>query len=167
MRTEIGQIMEHLSEEGFRPKVDSDGDVGFKFEGGSYYINARDDDPTFYRLIFPSFWEVSDEEERLRFLEAANLVNVRSKGAKILLVRDHGFAVSQGFYKEVPQFLEMFERHLRAVQASIILMRHELTQGSEDDDDDDDEESAEAESESESEFESESFGADAEDDDDD
>jgi hypothetical protein len=45
--------LEFLAEEGYRPRLDPDGDVVFKVEGGIYYI-LLDEDEAFFRLVYPT-----------------------------------------------------------------------------------------------------------------
>ncbi|MCL6595365.1 MAG: hypothetical protein K6V73_04045, partial [Firmicutes bacterium] len=52
--------LEFLAEEGYRPRLDADGDVVFKVEGGAYYI-LLDEDEEFFRLIYPNFWPLETE----------------------------------------------------------------------------------------------------------
>ena len=43
------------------PSLDSSGDVAFKVEGRSYYIAIDEDDLAYFRIVYPSFWEIKDE----------------------------------------------------------------------------------------------------------
>lgn len=42
-----------LSDEGYRPYVDEDGDVSFKVQGYYLYIFANEDDPNYLQLVMP------------------------------------------------------------------------------------------------------------------
>jgi len=44
------RVMEHLREEGYRPSIDSDGDINFKREGSNIYLRASTLDEGYYRL---------------------------------------------------------------------------------------------------------------------
>ncbi|MGI8748004.1 MAG: hypothetical protein ACR2J4_06615 [Deinococcus sp.] len=64
-------VCDFLTEEGFRPKLDEDGDVYFRFEGSTYIVITAHGDATALALMLPSFWPIEDPAERLRALEAA------------------------------------------------------------------------------------------------
>lgn len=87
-----------LREEGYQPKIDGDGDVIFKHEGRTYYIDVNDDDK-YFQLVFPTFWDIESEEERARVAIAANDATYKTKVAKVVAVRD---------FKDVSAYLEVF-----------------------------------------------------------
>lgn len=64
-------LLEYLAEEGFRPRLDDDGDVLFKYEGASYFVIASHGDATVLTALLPNFWPLEDAAERARALEAA------------------------------------------------------------------------------------------------
>jgi len=76
-----------LTEEGFRPEIDSYGDIHFKFEGGNYYITNNCDDTYFY-LLYPSFWSISGDAELSRAMRAANAATRTTKAAKVYVHPD-------------------------------------------------------------------------------
>ena len=64
-------VLDFLAEEGFRPKLDDDGDVVFKYEGGTYFVIAGHGDATVLTVLLPYFWPLEDAAERTRAMEAA------------------------------------------------------------------------------------------------
>jgi len=78
----------YLKEEGYQPAIDGDGDVRFKKEGKAYFIQVDDKDEAFFRICFPNFWEIANDEERSRVLAACDYANALSKVAKIFTVRN-------------------------------------------------------------------------------
>ena len=42
-----------LSDEGYRPYVDEDGDVSFKAQGYYFYVSANEGDPDYLQLVMP------------------------------------------------------------------------------------------------------------------
>lgn len=64
-------VLDFLAEEGFRPKLDEDGDVYFKYEGATYVVIAGHGDATILTVLLPYFWPLEDAAERTRALEAA------------------------------------------------------------------------------------------------
>jgi hypothetical protein len=79
--------MSILVEEGFRPEIDSEGDVHFRYEGGHYFITSNTDN-TCCCILFPNFWEISSDAERIKAMVAANNANRATKAAKVWLSAD-------------------------------------------------------------------------------
>ena len=74
---------QYLKEEGFAPNVDGDGDVAFKFEGGTYYILTNESDPRYFAMVFPNFWSIENGEELRKAYTAANDVSRETKVVKV------------------------------------------------------------------------------------
>ena len=111
--------MDYLVEEGFRPEIDGDGDVHFKKEGRSYYIIVNETDLEYFRLIFPSYWKIEDENERMRVLVAAEVANRTSKVAKTFIVGDSVTSCAELFVAEPEQFRHVFNRALAALEHGV------------------------------------------------
>ncbi len=107
--------MKYLVEEGFQPKVDGDGDVVFKREGGTYFIRVSENDPQFFSLVFPNFWLIESEAERLRVYAAANLSNGVTKVCKIFTMKDNVWAAVELFVASPPDFKGVFRRSMSAL----------------------------------------------------
>lgn len=71
-----------LNSEGFRPEVDSDGDVHFKYEGGNYFVTSNCDDG-YFQLLFPNFWRIESGEELAKVVLAASTATRGTKDAKV------------------------------------------------------------------------------------
>ena len=52
-----------LKSEGYRPKIDNDGDVRFKKEGSTYYFSIDEDDSDFLRLVLTNIYEIDGEKD--------------------------------------------------------------------------------------------------------
>ncbi len=115
--------MHYLANEGFQPKIDGDGDVVFKCEGKTYYIDIDTEDPQFFRLVFPQFWSVDSDEEFERIRNAANEANLKTKVTKVYIVtlpsgKDTCAAI-EIFLEKPEQFEAIFPRAMRALQAGV------------------------------------------------
>jgi hypothetical protein len=112
---------DYLSGEGYRPEIDSDGDVAFKSEGKSYYIDIDTDDRSFFQLVYPNFWPIEDNEELLKAVFAADAANRKTKVAKVYLRSDHKqvSAAIEIFLPKPEEFGEIFPRALNALRASV------------------------------------------------
>ena len=62
-----GFYVEHLSELGYRPQIDDDGDIYFRHEGGHYYILGTDDEQ-YVQVAYLNFWPIEDDDELRRAL---------------------------------------------------------------------------------------------------
>ena len=103
-------FVQHLKSEGFAPKIDKDGDVVFKIEGGIYYIAMDKNDPEFFRMVYPRFWETESEAERLKALDAANHSNVRCKVSKVMVSSGNVSAAIEMLLPDPSDFEKVFGR---------------------------------------------------------
>ena len=76
----LQQIYEHLAQEGFRPKIDEDGSIGFKCEGWKLYLDPYQAGGGF-RLYCCVFWEL-DSAERTKCIDIANDLNADRRCVK-------------------------------------------------------------------------------------
>ncbi|RMG39081.1 MAG: hypothetical protein D6725_05955 [Planctomycetota bacterium] len=110
-----------LEEEGYRPHIDEDGDVVFKEEGRTYFIDVDDSDEEFFRIVFPNFWEIESSEELARVIFAANYATMKTKVAKVY-VRSDGkdtIASAELFFGDREQFKPVFHRAMAAIRAAV------------------------------------------------
>ncbi|MCS6772823.1 MAG: hypothetical protein RMM31_05300 [Anaerolineae bacterium] len=131
MSGEAELYVSHLTEEGYQPTVDADGDVVFKHEGLTYYIDIDTNDESFFRLVCPNFWSIDSPEELLRALLAANYVTRKMKVAKVYVHND-GKDVSASieiFLAQPEHFKAVFRRSLSALQSSISNFRSRMVGG--------------------------------------
>lgn len=110
----------YLASEGYRPEVDRDGDVAFKYEGGNYYLSVDEDD-TYFRLVYPNFWSIESPEELRRAYEAASRATERIKVAKVYVRQDakNTSAAIEMFLDPLADFREVFPRSLQALRAGV------------------------------------------------
>lgn len=76
--------LDYLAEQGFRPKVDEDGDVHFLFEGRHYYI-MKTEEEGFFHLLFPNFFLLADEAQVAHATIAASAASRATRIAKVYL----------------------------------------------------------------------------------
>lgn len=74
---------DYLTGEGYRPDVDSDGDVSFKREGLTYYIIVTQTDAEFFETALPNIHRIADESDREDAYVAADYSNARSRASKV------------------------------------------------------------------------------------
>ncbi len=111
--------VEFLQREGFRPRLDDAGDVMFRCEGREYWLMVDDDDPDYFRLLFPNFWSVDGEAERQRAVLAAAEVTAEIKVAKVYVLGDDTQAAAEMFLGDPRDLPRVFDRALQALRGAV------------------------------------------------
>jgi hypothetical protein len=111
--------MDYLEEEGYKPEIDSDGDVQFKAEGKTYFINVVEDDPTYFRVVLANIWPIESEDERAQCLIAVDHSNAKAKVTKSYLVKDNIWVGIELFLPEASDFKEIFRRSMSALNNGV------------------------------------------------
>lgn len=107
--------MDYLEEEGYKPEIDSDGDVQFKAEGKTYFINVVEDDPTYFRVVLANIWPIESEEERHQVLIAMDYSNAKAKVTKSYMVKDNVWVGIEIFLPRPEDFSAVFPRCMSAL----------------------------------------------------
>lgn len=115
-----------LADMGFRPEIDKDGDVKFYFEGGLYYILLAENDPEFMRLVFPNFWQIESDEEKMKVTIAAAFASADTKVAKVIVVGDNVWATVESFTETPEQFMGVFKRSMSALRTAVSTFRDNM-----------------------------------------
>ncbi|HEY0663045.1 MAG TPA: hypothetical protein VGD18_00375 [Thiobacillaceae bacterium] len=105
----------YLKEEGYKPVIDGDGDVGFKREGNNYFISVTEDDPEFFSVVLPNIWPIESDKERAQVLAAADASNAKSKVTKVFIVKDDVWVAVELFVKRPEDFKGVFDRAMSAL----------------------------------------------------
>jgi hypothetical protein len=108
--------MDTLAEEGYRPKLDEDGDVVFKSEGRTLYIRMYPDDTEYMQLVLPNFWKIESEEERELALIAANHATRVTKVTKVFVTKANTCASIEMFLPEPALFAKILNRSVAALR---------------------------------------------------
>ncbi|HOJ13411.1 MAG TPA: hypothetical protein PLS81_04775 [Deltaproteobacteria bacterium] len=117
-----------LTDQGFRPEIDKDGDVKFLFEGGLYYILVSEKDPEFFRLVYPNFWEIESDEEKMKATIAASFATADTKVAKVILVGNNVWASVESFFESPDHFKGVFRRSISAIRTAVSSFRDNMKQ---------------------------------------
>lgn len=111
--------LEFLRSEGFRPILDDAGDIVFKCEGRFYLITVDEDDPLYFRLVFPNFWSLDSDAERHWARIVAAEVTAEYKVVKIFPQHDDIQASAEVFIARPEDFRAVFERCVAALQGAV------------------------------------------------
>jgi hypothetical protein len=109
----------YLEEEGYRPRLDGNGNVFFKCEGRTMVIQVDEKDDEFFRLIHPNLWSIESDAELAEVKEAAIRATTETKVAKIFPVGDDTWATIEAFYSPPDAFKPIFRRCLSALRAGV------------------------------------------------
>ena len=107
--------MDTLAEEGFRPKLDSDGDIVFKAEGRTLYIRLYADDTEYFQLVLPNFWKIESEEEQVCASIAANHATRVTKVTKVFTTKSNTCASIEMFLPAPELFGKILNRSVAAL----------------------------------------------------
>ena len=111
---------EFLEEEGYRPKVDEDGDLIFKAEGLTFVLFAADEDETFFKLALPNIWSVEDAAEKAKAVRAAHDITRDVKVAKVYVTKRRSVWCSvEAFFGEQDDFRPVFTRSISAMRTAV------------------------------------------------
>lgn len=118
--TDLQQLYtEFLTEEGYRPEVDEDGDVRFKREGRLYFINVAEDDPEFFTVVLANIWPIESETERSLVRAAADVSNAKSKVSKVFTINDDVWVSIELFVEHPGDFRGVFERAMSGIDNGV------------------------------------------------
>ena len=108
-------ILEALQELGFRPDLDPDGDIRFRYEGSQMYVGVPDDDTQFVSVY--ELWSEDFGDTRPDALELANELNGRYKVIKLHL-SGYGLAVTcENFSPSAEGFVPVLLRSIQIVRS--------------------------------------------------
>jgi len=110
---------EFLEEEGYRPSIDKDGDLMFKIESQTYFVIVEEDDAEFFRLVYPNFWSIENEDERARAYVAAHDATAKTKVAKVFVVNDDTWASLELFCNPPETVKTVLPRGVSSVQTAV------------------------------------------------
>ena len=110
---------DYLKDEGYKPEIDSDGDVRFKREGRTYFIAVSAKDPEFFRVVLANIWSIDNEAERVKVHAAADFSNAESKVSKVHTVRDNVWVSIELFVASPGDFRGVFTRSMSALDNGV------------------------------------------------
>lgn len=111
-------IFKHLEGEGYRPEIDSDGDVRFKAEGMTLFVGISEKDDQYYRVCLPNFWSLDTPEEVARAPKANQDVTAMVKAVKIITVQDDTWCCIEAFYASVHDLIPVLTRCIRTIRGA-------------------------------------------------
>lgn len=119
--SQIGTMyVEWLRGEGYLPELVGDGKlVAFKSESRSYVLMINDQDPQYFQLVYPGFWPIESEAERLKVMKACNAATADTKVAKVYPVNDNVWVSVEMFLNEPGDFKRHFVRCMSTARSAV------------------------------------------------
>lgn len=118
----ISNLYDHLSNEGFRPSIDDDGDLRFKVEGRVYFIRLDEEDSTFVRLCAINV-ATSLELNFQQALEYANQVCAEIKVAKAFCIERDGkpiiWVTAECRYSSSAEFVAQLDKLISGIRVAV------------------------------------------------
>lgn len=115
-KSELQQMyQDYLQSEGFRPEIDQDGDITFKYEGKEYYIIVDEDDLEYFTIMSFEVWKIDSPEELLKAQAACVFATRRTKVAKSFITDDKVRFKIELFVAKPEDFKGVFIRSLGAL----------------------------------------------------
>jgi hypothetical protein len=109
-----------LSAEGFENWVDDDGDVQFKYNNRTYFVEVNENDPEFFRVVLFNIWPIESEAEALQVSQACNVVNRQMKCTKAYMTdADNVWLAVELFVGKPDAFKPIFQRCLGAIEQGV------------------------------------------------
>lgn len=116
----------YLTAEGYKPEIDEDGDVRFKREGKTYFINVDASDTACFRLVLANIWPIENEPERAEVRLAMDHCNALAKVTKAYMVRDDVWVAIETFIAKPEDFKAIFDRSLSAMDHGVQLFARRM-----------------------------------------
>lgn len=110
---------ELLTEQGYRPKFDDDGDIVFKSEGKTLVLHINEEDEEFFRLSLPCFFQIENDLERELSHKAALIVNAKAKVVKIVLNDDYLWSSVEMFCSPIQSIQDVIERSIKVLHLGV------------------------------------------------
>jgi len=76
-------------------------------------------DEQFFRLVFPNFWSIDSDKERVKVVAASSHATAATKVAKIFPVDNNTWGTIELFVASPDHFKGVFARSMGALQAAV------------------------------------------------
>jgi len=111
--------LDYLKDQGMEGWVDSDGDVQFKYNDHSYFIEVNEDDNEFFRVVLFNIWPIESASEREQVEDACDAVNRSLKCTKAYTTNDNVWMAVELFVGKPDYFMPVFMRSLNVIEQGV------------------------------------------------
>lgn len=114
------KYMDFLRRKGYGPKLLDNGNIGFTTgDNGTFLLLVESDDPEYFGILYPGFWKIESEQERLKAIEAANSVTGKNKVAKVVVANSNTHAGAEVILARPEDFEKVFPRMMKEILDAI------------------------------------------------
>lgn len=111
---------------GYSARIDSDGDVEFRYENWFVYLEVNDEDPGYFRVFLPNLWRIDNADTAYLAMEACLRIAAETKVIKAYLVNDSVWISAELFLKNPQDFADLLPRCLRAMELGVEILRESM-----------------------------------------
>lgn len=126
----LKKLKEILEVEGFRPKLDKEGDLIFKYEGQTYFLDATERDEQFLRVVLPNFWTLESDDETKKALELSVELTKKLKVVKVYPVKNRMWTSVELLLPNEEAFADVLDRTLFMLSVAAVEFREEMSAAS-------------------------------------
>ncbi len=116
-----------LEEKGYNPQKVGDDMIEFKTDDGYYVIFNDLKDELYFRLSYPTFFEIKTDKDRALVQKVCDFVNRGTKVAKIYTVENNVWGNIEIFLPTPDSIKLIFFRCLSALQYAVNAFKAEIT----------------------------------------
>lgn len=121
-------ITDYMTEEGYRPTLNADGEIIFHFEGKVCYLQTDAKDHDALRIVIVNFHPIATEAARAKATTAAQEATASTKVVKIFTLYDDTWCTAELVMPEPERFTEILGRTLSAIRAALRTFEKALAQ---------------------------------------
>lgn len=111
------EVKKYLTQEGYAPTIDSDGDVKFKYEGDTYFVCADTYDEGYYVKVMAFMG--AESASRRGVLEACNGTMCSYRFVRCYLNSSHDIVYEcAGYFDNLYQFKQMFKDYMSVLKSA-------------------------------------------------
>lgn len=111
--------LDFLDGEGMEGSIDADGDVQFRYNDRTYFIEVNEEDNEFFRVVLPNIWPIESVQEGLEVVQACDEVNRSMKCTKAYVTNDDVWIAVELFLGNPDDFKGVFDRCLSAIEQGL------------------------------------------------
>lgn len=112
-------VKDFLATEGFRPNIDEDGDIFFKYEGKTLVVDSYENDQAFIRVMLPNVWTIESDDERNKAYRCTSITTREYKLAKVFVTPNDDVSLSIELLLPSEQdFINIFGRCLSIITSA-------------------------------------------------
>jgi hypothetical protein len=116
-------INEHLTQMGYKPKVDTDFDILFHAEGNLFIISFDNDDEYYYSIFAYIGPSGKSRREKAKSLELCNDISAKIKVVKAYILEGSIVLKTESFHNTLDDFTKIIQKSIKTLIIAISLIK--------------------------------------------